>query len=387
MMQNPKIIIIGGGTLGLSTAFYLTNYGAKQITVIDRGSLFEGASGKCAGIISLQLWNPQDIILVKRSMETFRMIEEKSDGVVKIKKFGLLRTASSDNDLRELKESHSLLKENGVEAHLLEAKEIRSKFPYLQSWDIGCGIFTPGDFYIDPGAYAYALYSYLRSQGVKFLLYDGVREIETVRGKVSKVYTNSETVEGDIFLVSAGAWTKGVLKNLGIDIFTNPYKTQAGVLKARESFLDVMLHDISLGIYLRPETENLILFGDGTDSRIENLDSVSEVGSLQFKEEMAEKISMRLPLAQEASFIRTWIGVCSGTPDRRPILGRIKDYENLFVATGLNGFGFMRSPALGEVMARILLDEKIERDLMPYLIDRFGVSQGDFEVKEGFTPL
>jgi sarcosine oxidase subunit beta len=384
-MKELRIIIVGGGALGLSACYHLLEMGVKKITLIERGALFEGSSGKSAGIVSHQLWNSEDVKLVKESLSFFELVEKKSGGILRLMRKGMLRLVESEDDAENLLRSAEELEALGVKVMLMKPKEVKASFPSIYTEDLLLGLYTPEDLYIDPGGYAYALYSYMKGKRVRFLLYEELNELIAEGDRITGVVTNRSKVEGDLFLVCTGGWTKEVLASLGIKLPLKLYMAQAGVLKPRAPLSLPILHDCGLGFYLREEPGGLILFGDGSKPIEGGPYRVPSQGTQDFIEGMAESISKRVPELTGASIVRTWTGVCTGTPDRRPLIGKIRPFENLFAAAGLNGFGFMRAPALGRLVATLMLEGKLPKGFEAYSLERIKDPEAEFEVREGFT--
>jgi len=126
-------------------------------------------------------------------------------------------------------------------------------------------------------------------------------------------------------------------------------------LVATADLAEPMCYDATGGFYLRPHAAGL-LAGDGTEDREADPDAYERDADPAFADGLLERVSYRVPSIADGDhgLERAWAGLCTATPDRDPLVGRIRD--GLYVATGFQGHGFMRAPAIGERLAEEILD-------------------------------
>jgi glycine/D-amino acid oxidase-like deaminating enzyme len=139
-----------------------------------------------------------------------------------------------------------------------------------------------------------------------------------------------------------------------------------------------MVYDATDGFYCRPHPTGL-LAGDGTEHVEADPDDYDRDADDGFAARLSERVAKRLRLAPETE--RAWAGLCTATPDRDPLLGRVAD--GVYVATGFQGHGFMRSPALGEAVAEAILGGD-PAPIDPFDPRRFDGDE-DFQVREGMV--
>lgn len=403
-MADRKILIVGAGCIGVCTAHFLMEKGAppESITLLDRDLPAGGTTGRGAGIVSYQLWNPTDVSLVEHSMAFFHRMAEASHGAFTPRRVGMLRLAFSENDARHFRAYVAFLATIGLPGRWLDAAGVREVAPALDLTGLVSAIHTFDDFYADPAGFTDGLFTLCRKRGMKYQVMTRVtglsfsppdsrvatRESRS-SSRITGVLTDKGNLDADVVLFATGAWTKQLLASAGIPLPLKPYRTQACVVRVPEPPAVPIVHDVTRGIYFRPETGNNLLVGDGTELRESNPDTYKQESDFEFQRDAVEKLTAVYPAAKAGELLSGWAGVCSATPDRVPLLGEHPLAKGLFVACGMNGFGFMRSPAIGESVAGMILGELPKFDLTAYHVERFWragrTPPADFEIREGFT--
>lgn len=349
-------MVLGGGLFGCSLAFHLSTRKAGSIVLIDKGHPGTGATGRCAGILTFQGWNHWDTGLVKESAEEYRAISDRW-GCGSYRENGGVRVVRSEEGKRWLEVVHRILRSEGVDARVLNAAEAQTLFHRGDFEDARSGLYTPKDA-IFRSTDMSAIYAHLASRnGVEFQWGGGAPRIG-LEGGIWEVRSGTTTFKTTNLVLACGAWTKGLLDELGHSLPLAPFRTQAGVLRPvplADSF--PTFHDTDLNIYVRPGMQGRVLVGNGTGPNEVNPDHVSSEADPDF----LERITSRLrPIIPEWSILHpeaAWAGVSVASRDAFPLVGRVPHTDGLYVATGFNGFGAMRAAAL----ARHLADGIIER--------------------------
>lgn len=381
-MKDKKFIIIGAGACGISLSYFLYKNGVSKITVFERELLGCGSTGKCVGIVSVQLWNEIDIKLARRSIEIFEEISKKFSGF-NIYRNGLITISKEEKGKKYLKDISEMLRDEKIDYKILYDNEIRKCFSFIKDYENALVLKTSSDLYVDPGMFLYFLYSYLKKQNVDFRLLREVEDFKVINKEIKGVWVKGVYYPGEVFIVCGGVWTRKIFEKLGITIPILPYRTQVGILRKKESLKIPIIHDLDRKIYMRNEGDDKFLVGNGTEHKESPL-IYNEIPDEHFVYEVLPKTIELLEDFEDAEYIGGWAGLCDATPDRHPIIGKIPDFENLYVISGFNGFGFMRIPAIAENFSFYLLENRMEIDLSPYFIDRFKEKINYFEIKDGF---
>jgi glycine/D-amino acid oxidase-like deaminating enzyme len=340
------------------------------VRLLERLQLGSGASAKAAGILSSFCWNDPDYRLVA---ETRGLMGET---------IALAMAAGERNARHAWRSAPSIVVGGAAEATLLDQLQDRverhteecERLGHREAAAAFPGVaFRPGeqalvaqeDGVIEAGDFLLALRARLGQEGVE------VAEAQPVR----------EPPRADAVVVAGGAWTHPLLASWGVRLPLASYRTQLASIGLPEGGGLPIVHDLALRFYSRPESEGSVLAGDGTQLRPFDPDAYNEAGDPEFVHALAERLVVRFEAGAQATVRSSWAGLCVGTPDRRPLCGAVPRRDGLFVLSGDNGFGLMRSLALGERLADAV-DGKPHADLDPA---RFGPAPPlEFELREGY---
>jgi sarcosine oxidase subunit beta len=238
--------------------------------------------------------------------------------------------------------------------------------------DVAVAGVTEGAGYTDTEQYTEWLASTAERAGATIETHTPV-EIATSPPRV--VHEDGTEREVNTLVVAAGAHSKQLLAEAGIAIAMKPYRVQA--LVGTASVTEPMWYDTTADCYARPHPDGL-LAGNGTEEREADPDAYDRTANEGFAPDLADRVTHRMP-DRSLSVQTAWAGLCTATPDRNPLVGELSD--GLYVATGFQGQGFMRSPAIGRRLAnQILGDNGID----PYDPTRFTGDEA-FSIREGMA--
>lgn len=363
--------VLGGGALGASAALALAGRN-HEVTLLERATLGSGSTAKAAGILSSFAWNDADYRLIAATRgaigEAIALALAAGESAAR----GAWRSApslvvASGANIRKLDELQERVERHTEECERLGHREAERAFPGLRFNPGDEAIVAQEDGVIEAGDFLAALRARLEQESVTVQEQNAAR-LGEVRGRF------------DAVVVAGGAWTKGLLAEAGIELPIQAYRTQLASLAIAGGGELPILHDLDQHFYTRPESEGSMLAGNGTQLRPFEPGNYNEVGDPEFVHSIAERVVARFADGEEAAVRSSWAGLCVATPDRRPLCGAVPDQDGLYVLTGDNGFGLMRSLALGEALADAV-GGRPHGDLSPA---RFGAMSGPFEMREGY---
>lgn len=367
--------------MGAATAWHASQH-IDDVLILDKGQACSGTSPRGAGLVHRLLWDPLDVSLVDRSMDQFRALEATgARGFQYHDPGGLLIAPASQ--ARELDRLKRIWHAQGVEVlELIDHDEV-AELP------------GGGDLVLAPDDQAYlveddgwcvttdavhAMLDQAQAHGAELRVQTPVDQVED--GAV--VLADGQRLTAEAVVVAAGVWTPELLTERW-SVPVKAYRPQAAVVEIDLPDRLPIVHDAAHGTYWRPEGPSKLLVGDGTvlDPQRPDDDPPVEPG---FTEALAEKLSRRWPAAGQAGLVRAWAGYEAATPDRRPLVGPVPGTEATYLCTGGNGFGFMRSPALGEAAACLALGRPAPLPMVELALDRFDPPEVEgFEPREGFS--
>jgi len=327
--------------------------------------------------VTLHLFDELDIEISKRTLRILREINEKSKYKI-LKEF---KTVTGTKNEFLSKKLRKLLTKKFVEYEIKNLKEIKKEFPFLR--EDKSYIVSEDSLYVDPGELLYSIYSYLRTKNHEFRFFHELKNLEISNGKVEAIETSRGKFYFDKYIIATGIWTKKILKKIGIKIVVKPYRTQAAIVGLQKELDIPIYNDLDYNIYMRKELSQDILVGDGTETKESDIYDFRISNDENFIFNISEKINKIIEEAGDFEYKGGWAFLCLATPDKKPIVSRVKEIENLYIFCGFNGLGIMRAPALSEILAECVMDDfPLPKE---FSLERFKNVE-DFDIKEGFYP-
>jgi sarcosine oxidase subunit beta len=382
--RNYAVIILGSGLMGSTLAHVLAREGERDLLLYDINTPAAGASGRGAGILCAQCWDPWDIRVVEETREEYRREFSDNPGVGFTVNGGL-RTVRSSRCEELLRRRQRELRDAGIEAHLVGPEEIRDRwFPSGNFQDVRRGLHTPGDAVVSPPALVFGYAEKAQRLGVDVEWGFGIEEVSFDGGEWT-LQTRYARSQAPKLVLACGAWTGRVLRDLGHPLPFAPYRTQACRLRPpRRADPFPSLHDTEEDVYVRPAPGGELIAGNGTELRETDPDRANLGGDLPFLWHIGQFFQDRLGDWFGSSLESAWAGVCVSTPDRHPLVGPVPGASGLFVAAGFNGFGVMRAGGIARRMASGILQGDWG-SLAPCDPARFRGAVEPFPPRPGFT--
>ncbi|MET3683192.1 D-amino-acid dehydrogenase [Alkalibacillus flavidus] len=360
-------VVVGGGILGASTAYHLAKKG-EDVTIIDRkdeGQATDAAAGIVCPWLS-QRRNKAWYELVKRGARYYPDLVEqlKAKGMRKTgyKQVGTISLHTDGHKLDQMVERAEKRREGAPEIgeiKRLSPEEVRDMFPPIS--DAYGGVYVSGGARVDGRAMRDALlsgaihYGATVRTGEASLIADGDR--------ITQVGVQSDIIDADQVIDTAGAWSKQLVKPVGIDYDVTPQRAQI-------VHLDLVGEDTGdWPVVMPPSNGYLLTFAGGrivagaTRTDYAGFDYRTTASGIRDILDQALTIA---PGLEDASILETRVGFRPYTPGFLPIIGPMPGYEGLFVANGLGATGLTAGPFLGSVLADLALGEEIDLDLTQY---------------------
>ncbi|HEX8266804.1 MAG TPA: FAD-dependent oxidoreductase [Pyrinomonadaceae bacterium] len=360
MRNSAEIVIIGGGVVGASAAFHLTERGARNVLILEREArLGLGSTGKATGGVRAQFETEINIRMSLYSIDFFRKFNEITGVDCGYEPRGYLFFATDEAQLDYLRRTSQKQKSLGLEkVEIVDAETIAEIVPGMNCADVVGGSFCSTDGFIDPFGVLEGFAKKATENGAEIEFSTTVSAIETENGKVKSVETNRGRIETENVVLTAGAWAREIAETAGIDLPVEPLRRQIVWARSPQELPAnlPMVIDIGTGFHFRPAknslTEVLFAYPDRDEKPTFKTDFDEE-----FIAKVYEKAKSRAPFLAETSVVREKCraGLYENTPDHHAIIGGC-EIEGLYFCNGFSGHGVMHSPASGRAVAEILLD-------------------------------
>ncbi len=366
-MEKAEIIIIGGGVVGASVAFHLTERGVKNVLILEsENEQGNGSTGKATGGIRAQFETEINIKLSLYSLDFFK----DWDFDCGYEPRGYLFFATDEKQFEYLKRNVEKQKSLGVKAvEIVDTQTISQIVKGMNCEDITGGSFGAHDGFINPLAVMNNFTRQALKAGAKIQFDMQVFSIETTGERVTAVETNKGRIECENVVVCTGARARKLADTADIDLPVEPLKRQIVWAKSQNDLPKnlPMVIDLGSGFHFRParDFKNSTNNSDIPNEILFAYPDAGETASFNtdFDESFIEKVYQRAK--HRASFLyettpimeKCRAGLYENTPDHHAILGGC-DIAGLYFASGFSGHGVMHSPATGRALAEIIFDGK-----------------------------
>jgi heterotetrameric sarcosine oxidase gamma subunit len=383
---QARVVIIGGGIVGCSTAYHLARLGWRDVVLLERRQLTCGTTWHAAGLVGQLRATYNMTRLAQYSAELFRGLEAETGSATGFRQTGSLAVASDQERFEELKRGVSMAHSFGLAADVLTPDEARTRWPLLNAEDLVGGIFLPTDGKTNPVDTAQALAKGARMRGARILENVAVTDIRHKGGRATGVETSRGAIAAEYVVLCGGMWSRNLGRLAGVNV----------PLHAAEHFYVVSepiaglppdlptLRDPSGTIYAKEDAGKLLVGCFEPVAKPWGMDGIPESfcfdqlpADLDHIEPMLSHAVHRVPVLGETGLQLFFNGPESFTPDDRYLLGEAPELKNFYLATGFNSVGIQSSGGAGKVLAEWIAQGHPPMDLWDVDIRRVMPFQGN----------
>ncbi len=363
-----KILVVGGGIIGCSTAWELAKRGCA-VTLFERATPGAEASGAAAGLLA-PLGEGAGSPFERLALESWRLypgvvqeLQERTALDVEYVTRGTIYALADDEDLREATERARRPEARELGVELWSGPQLREREPALAVSERGA-LFARGDHWINNQRLVTAYAQAAVGAGVTLRAGCAVSALVVEGGRARGVVADGARVEADAVLVAAGAWTAELTPALGERL---PIEPRRGQMVALAHVPPVLGHCVYANeVYLVPRPSGELLIGATVDvAGFEREVTAEGIGSLLTAALAAVPALGALPIR------RTWCGFRPWAPDDLPVLGPWPGVDNLFVATAHFRNGILLAPITARLMGEWITSGRPGLDVADFLPERF----------------
>jgi FAD-dependent oxidoreductase domain-containing protein 1 len=373
--MRSDVVIVGGAVMGSAAAFHLSRLDpGLSVTVVEPDPSYARSSTLLSdGNVRIQFNLPENIACSQYGFEVFdSFIDDMAIGDTRFdaapRHQGNLFLADRQGESAArsgLAHQQAL----GADAEWLTAGEIAERWPDLSGPAYVGGTFGPRDGSVDPGAVVRGFRRNAIGGGVEYIdaavdaLVRSERRITGVR------IDGGETLEAPVVLVTAGAWSMGLLSPIGIDLPVLPVMRSVYTVATRLDVGSIPSTFLPSGLYLLPEHDGRFLMGWSRPEDPVGFDFDFNRG--RFYDVLWPELVRHLPAFDELEVVGGWSGLYAvNTFDGNAIVGEWPDLGGLYVCTGFSGHGFQQGPAIGRHLAELVTGTGPSIDLTRFGPDR-----------------
>ena len=414
---SADVVIIGGGIVGVSTAWFLAKQGV-DVVLCEKGHIAGEQSGRNWGWVRQQLRDSREMPMIVESLRIWRALEDEIGDDVGFHEQGVMVAAHSDKEAAHFSEWIRISEEHGVETRLLEGSEIEKLIPGAATRWKGV-LHTPSDGRAEPHKAVPALARAAERAGATILKSCAVRGIETAAGGVSAVVTEHGSIRTSTVCCAAGAWTSLFCRSLGVtvpqlkvrgtvartapceSVLDGNFYNKKVALRRREDGGYTVAHGTILDHPITPSTfrfgfkyipallmelENLRLtigrefveewstpktWALDAESPFERTRVLNPEPNKKVLKGVRKNLGKVFPQLEGTELVEAWAGMIETTPDVIPVIDQAKSLPGFYIATGFSGHGFGIGPGAGKAIAGMLTGTDSGIPLDEFRLSRF----------------
>lgn len=369
MRKTADIVIIGGGSLGCSTAYNLAKLGVTNLVVLEKGYICGGSTGRCAAGIRQQWGTEMNCLISRYSIKHFEVMNEELayDGDVEFIQNGYLMVTYSEAEAAMLKKNLILHEKLGIPVQFLSKEDVGEIVPSLNRERIVASTICMEDGQANPFKVTDAYYRAAERMGVEFNTYTEVTGFQVQGNRIEAVITSNGKISTPLVINATGPYAKFISQMLGHELPVEPERHQIVVTEPLEPFLKPMVMNFFHKTYFQQVVNGSMLIGYGVDDEPKGINYNC---SWQFLQNLSKKIIEQIPIMKDVNIIRQWAGHYGISPDGQPVLGPVPEVEGYYLALGC-GKGFMLSPMIGELIAQCVTGRETTLPIDILSIERF----------------
>jgi glycine/D-amino acid oxidase-like deaminating enzyme len=421
--QAADVIVIGGGIIGLSTAYFLAKRGIRVI-LLEKGRLAWEQSSRNWGFIRQQGRDPAELPMAALSNRIWRGIGDELGADTEWQQGGNLALAQDEDELDRYAEGARAAQDVGIDTRVLTAQEVNALFPQIRGRFVGA-MYTASDGHADPLKATLAFAKGARETGADLREYCAVNAIHVKNSRVIGVGTDAGDLRADVVVCAAGSHSGFLSRLAGLSLPQRSMRATVAATKPLPPLTGLGVWAAGLG--LRQARNGSVILGRASAGTAEHDITLETLLNLHLflpvflrnrdlfrlrvgrplmrdllrhlprtaaaRHPFAHVIDQEPPVSQrtvqstlalfkryfpelgEVRLARAWAGVIDATPDLVPVLGEVRSLSGFFFATGFSGHGFGLGPGAGHTLAELIATGREGVDLRAMRYERF--AEGD----------
>ncbi len=357
--NRADAVIIGGGIIGASTAYYLAKNGMRNIVLLEKDTICAGSTGRCGAGIRAQWGTEMNCRLGLAALDIFEQLDEELGMDVGLNQGGYLLVAYTPEEVETLRKGMILQNSLGIESRMISLAEARNICPGLAADDALAFFFHGRDGHADPFLTTFAYLEAAKRLGVRCFRHTACTGILVEDNTVRGVLTDKGPILAPLVINCAGAYAQFIAKMAGIDLPNWAERHEIMITEpVAPGVCPCMLMSFSGNYYIQQRPHGSIICGMSPEGHPEDYERKT---TWQFIEAMSTILVKLLPRTKGIRIARQWSGMYDMTPDAQPIIGET-DVKNFYHSTGYSGHGFMLGPVAGKILSQHLTGQTPDID-------------------------
>ena len=383
--HSAKHLIIGGGIIGCSIAYHLTRMGEKDVVLLERAGLTEGATWHAAGLMGQLRSSRNTTRMLRKSVEMYDRLQNEEGLQFDWKKTGSLRLAATRDRMLEARRLATMARSFDLEMSIIGPAEAKELFPLIDEKGLHGAAYIPSDGYVDPASLCQAIAGAARRQGADIRQGVEVTDFTLAGDRITHVETRIGAFEAQTVILATGMWSRELGARLGLRIPACAVEHQYIVTESTGSEIGhyPTLRDPERLVYYKPDVGGRLVIG-GYEEGTQPFGDPAIPGQF-VRQLLPENLDRFLPLAELAGQVTPIVNevgirqVINGpipySADGDFVMGWQPGLDNLMLATGFL-YGIAAGGGAGEMIAEWIVEGAPSLDLWPLDVRRFGPHHG-----------
>lgn len=356
--KNFDVIIIGAGSVGVPTAYFMAQAGLDVLVLDQLASVGQASNKHAIGGIRATHSDLAKIELVNRSLEVFKNWQREHGDDIEWRQGGYSFVAYNEEHAQTLKDLIAWQINQGLDISWLEPQELLDVLPNLNPRGLRGGSYSPEDGSASPLKSAFGFHKRAVEAGANFKFNEKVLDILMDGNQVTGIRSEKGTHHCQWVLNAAGGWARALSNTVGVDVPVEPDSHEAAITEPVQHLFDPMIVDMrarpgSANFYFYQHPTGKIIFCMTPDPPILGTHTLA---SNDFLPKASRRLVELMPVLQHIRVRRVWRGTYPMTPDGAPILGTVDGLDGYLLAVGMCGQGFMLGPGVGQLLTDLVLN-------------------------------
>jgi sarcosine oxidase subunit beta len=372
-MRTAGAVIIGGGAMGVSTAYHLAAAGVADVVLVEREhGLGLGSTGRCAGGFRHQFSTEVNVRLSIESIRMIRSFSEVHGLPLDVHADGYLFLCRDEATWAAYRAAADMQRGLGVRVEELDAAAAAELIPGLAVEGVLGATFCPDDGIADPSGLTNGYATAARRAGATIEIGHGATGIATSSdgARVIGVETADGRIEAPLVVLCAGVWAPALAATCGIDLPVRPEPRQLVLttdFPGRPTRRTLVIDTATMCFFHR-EGDGVLM---GVPKAGQQPTFETALDDRFVAEELLPRAIAILPALEGAAMATTWTGLYEMSPDHDAIVGPVAGIDGLLIAAGFSGHGFQHAPIVGKVLSELATGAAPTVDVSALRLGRF----------------
>jgi sarcosine oxidase subunit beta len=366
-IREAAVVVIGGGIMGCSTAYELAKKG-QSVILLEKGFVGAEASGRNGGGVRQQKRDPAELPLAMESVKIWQGLHAELEWDLEYRQGGNIHILGNPDRYDFFVEQLQTSRKAGLDVRLLSPDETRKLLPTMRKdLDLLGSTYCPSDGNANPLVVCKAYVRAAQKLGVEVREHEPLERLVVKSGRVVATVTAEAEYRASDFVIAAGAWSRPICHQIGLDFPMMIKRSQLMVTEALPAVFTEFVSADQCSCYFRQALNGGMHIGIPS-APIEDHNKSTSYDAFKI---VGQSCKTLFPFLEQVNIVHSWAGLTNWTPDAVCIIDKAPQVEGCYLAAGNSGHGFCLGPITGRLLAEWIVDGAPSMDLSAVRWTRF----------------